>query len=284
VKSVAFHPKGVMVASGSKDGTIRLWNVDSGKMVRIIQNAGGEILSVDISPDGATLAAGGMFQGPKLWNISTGMPINNLPFEKDLRGGGKVAFSPDGSVLAWSTGGGVDFCNLSTGRIGQLDHVGAFPIAFSPKGRFLASGGKHGSVKVWNTATGMPTASMVGHDGVQRLMAVVFSPNGSLLATAGYDPSVKVWDVRTAELQGTIPHELRVHSLAYNPAGTILASGGAESDFGVILRNTANGEILTTLAGHDGVILDIAFSPDGKLVVSGSVDKALCIWELTTEK
>ena len=287
VRSVAFHPKGVMVVSGGKDGTIRFWNVESGKQFRFIQDSG-YIRDVTISPNGQSLAAVGDFGGVKMWDFSCGQPVGQLgsPAGKGIC----VAFSPDGSALTWFARKVVWLYNLRTQEAVQFPHEAeefGTSTAFSLNGNLLASGASDGSVQLWNTRTGKLAVQVVSGGGGSRGFHshVAFSQDGLRLAAGGHgwNQNLRLWDVQTGDPQATFDEPGGVNAVAASPTKPIIASGGQQDENRIRLGDMASGEILAKLAGHEDHILSVAFSKDGKLLVSGSRDKTVRIWEITVE-
>ena len=286
VFSVAVHPKGQMVVSGSGDGTIRFWDVESGKQIRAIEN-GDEVLSVDISMNGAMLAGVGRFGALGLWQLPTGRLLSDESWEVANWCPG-VTFSPDGSILAFCEGSSVVLKNLRTKKSLQWIHDTSTIVvtaAFSPDGNVLASGAMDGTVKLWNTRTGVPLANFVAHDAQMR--DVEFSSNG-LLATCSSecDGTIKLWDASTGKHRTTIPEKGNVFSVSFSPDGTLLATAGPGNQKNQIrIWDAATGQRLARLEDYSTIsVRGVAFSPDGKLLVSGSGDKTVRIWEIDTEK
>lgn len=155
----------------------------------------------------------------------------------------------------------------------------ACSLAFSPGGRYVASGRSDRTIWVQDTSSGQNTRFFEGHAAV--VQAIAFSPDGQLLASGDEAGIIKLWNTgnceQTATLQG---HPAGVLSLAFSPDGRTLASGSEDSK--VKLWEAASGGHVTTLQGHADRVWCVAFSPDGKTLASGSRDKTIKFWDTTS--
>ncbi|HTZ27757.1 MAG TPA: hypothetical protein VMC83_27410 [Streptosporangiaceae bacterium] len=285
VYSVDFSPGGKILASASADGTIRLWNVTTGRQFGEPLTGGtGEVNSVAFSPNGRVLASGSDDRAIRLWNVATGREIG-----KPLTGGtgpiNSVAFSPNGKTLAsgsadhtirfWDTATGAEIGAPLTGGTKAVNSV-----AFSPNGQTLASGGSDYTVRLWDVATGRQIgAALTGHTGLVN--SVAFSHNGALLASGSNDDTVRLWAVpRSRQVGGTLTGAVK--SVAFSPNGKVLAGGSA--DHTIRLWNVATRtEIGKPLTGGTGPINSVAFSPNGKIVAGGSADHTIRLWNVATD-
>lgn len=149
--SVSISPDGKILASGSADQTIRVWDVKTWQQRYILTEHLGAVNTVAISLNSQILISGSTDSTIKLWNLQTGELLSTLiGHSKAVL---SVAISPDGKTLASaSRDGTIKLWNLHTGELLQ-NLSGCNPVAFSPDGKTLVSGGNGGSIKIWNEFT-----------------------------------------------------------------------------------------------------------------------------------
>jgi WD domain, G-beta repeat len=151
--------------------------------------------------------------------------------------------------------------------------------AFSPDGRFLATGGDAGSVIVRDAVTGRTVWAVKGH--ASWINNLAFSPDSQTLASGSHDKAIKLWDAGTGrELRTLQGHKEEVRGLVFGPDGTSLISGS--DDATVKVWDLATGQELQTLKGHDRGITDVALSRDGRRLASASHDKTVKVWDLAS--
>ncbi|MCP4358409.1 MAG: hypothetical protein GY796_10375, partial [Chloroflexi bacterium] len=246
VSTVAFSPDGQTLASGSADGTLILWDVETRQPRRepLTGHKSG-VNSLAFSPDGQTLISG----------------------------------SEDKTVIAWDAGGRP----LGEPMIGHTDSV--LGVAFSPNSvadRLAASGSADGTIILWNLDVSQPLAEMLtGAADVVR--DVAFSPNGQLLAASNADTTITLWNMATRQPLGPplTGHEGFVEVVAFRPDGQLLASGS--DDRTVILWDVANRQpLVPPLSALAGPVLDLVFSPDGLTLIGSDEDGGIVLWDLST--
>jgi WD40 repeat protein len=148
-------------------------------------------------------------------------------------------------------------------------------VAYSPDGRFIASGDMDGLVKLWDAQSRVELYTF--RSASNRVSSVAFSPDSQRLAAAGQDTLVRLWDLQTAaELTPLEGPSGAVTSLAYSP--TLLAAGS--DDGKVYLWNMPDGVILGVLSGHSSYVTSVAFAPDGSILAAGSEDDTIWLWSI----
>ncbi|KAL4860467.1 hypothetical protein BDV12DRAFT_205020 [Aspergillus spectabilis] len=280
VYSVAFSPNSRLLASGSGDETVRLWDTVTGNLQQILEGHSGSVDSVAFSPDGLLLASGSGDETVRLWDTATG----NLQHVLNSHTGSvySVAFSPNSRLLA--TGSHDKIVRLWDTATGDLQqslngHSGlVYSLAFSPDCRLLASGSGDETVRLWDMVMGNLQQTLNSHSG--SVYSLAFSPDGQLLASGSRDGTVQLWDTVTGDLQQTLSsYPSWVQSVAFLPDGRLLASGSHDET--VQLWDTATGGLKQIFNGHSGLVDAVAFSPDGLLLASGSRDETVRLWDMT---
>lgn len=292
VVSVAFSPRAPILASGSWDKTIKIWQLngnpqeaDTGlPLLRTLSEHSASVYSVTFSPLGNILASGSWDKTVKIWQLDTNQaPITLVGHSVPVY---CVAFSPTAPILASASGDEtIKLWHLTTGRllgtlIGHSSFV--YSVAFSPDGKLLASGSADKTIKIWHLGSGQLLRTLFADSPVT---SVAFSSDAQILVSGSADETIKLWhlqtyesgtDTRPAPTRTLTGHSGEVLSVAINPRLPIIASGSYDKT--IKLWQLETGSLLRTLTGHYDSVLSVAFSPDGQTLASGSHDKTIKIW------
>jgi WD40 repeat protein/tRNA A-37 threonylcarbamoyl transferase component Bud32 len=295
VRSVAFFPDGHRIVTGSWDQTARVWDATTGKLLHSLRGHRKEIFSVAVSRDGQRIATGSLDHTARIWDATTGNSL--LEFTNHAHGVWAIAFSPDGRrVVSGSWDKTARVWDADSGKqlalTEQTDAV--FSVAFSPDGQTIVTGTKDGTVRLWDALSGAHRQTFEGHQ--RPVFSVSFSPNGQRIISGSDDQTARVWDVTTGKTMRLLKgHGSRIGSVAYSPDGQrIITGGGAVRvspdgefvDFTVgddnaakVWDATGSGET-DTLKADGASVVSVDFSPDGKMIASGSMDGTVRIWDL----
>ena len=294
VNSVAFSPDGSLVASGSKDSTVRLWDASTGAQVgEPLRGHGDGVTSVAFSPDGSLVASGSDDSTVRLWDVSTGAQVG-----EPLRGHGSavesVAFSPNGSLVAsgsrdktlrlWDASTGAQVGEPLRGHGSDVNSVAFSPdssLVASGSGSLVFSGSGDNTLRLWDASTGAQVGEPLRGHG-DSVTSVAFSRDGGLVASGSHDNTVRLWDASTgAQVGEPLRGGSRVTSVAFSPDGGLVASGSEDKT--VRLWDASTGaQVGEPLRGHDRLVTSVAFSRDGSLVASGSFDNTVRLWDAST--
>ncbi|MXZ01560.1 hypothetical protein F4Y93_13305, partial [Candidatus Poribacteria bacterium] len=284
VLSVAFSPvDDTLLASGSSDGTVKLWDVEAQTDVATLEGHAIAIASIAFSPNGILLASGSYDGAVKLWNVNTHSNIATL--EGHAVPVTSVAFSPDGGTLASGAGDGrVKLWDVATHQnTATFGGYDAFvlegggwhtPVSFLSNTTLAVSA--LNSVKLWDVEAEENIVTFEVLEDV--VVSVSCSPDGTTVAAGLVSGVIKLWDVATGTNTATFPlpsqYFLPLPAFQFSPDGTQIA---ATLDESVALWDIETSTQINTLFGHTEAVRSVSFSSDGTLA-SGALDGTVRLW------
>jgi WD40 repeat protein len=249
-REVLFGPAGRHLMMAGLNDTIHVWDSPPRREVLVIREVGQALAFL---PGGRELAVAGRNEGVGLWSLERARPSGRLP--------GQNEGNPDGHARPVRA------------------------LAVSRDGKWLATGGEDGSLRLWETAARKVRHNLRagdlpgGHS--ERVTALAFSPDGVLLASACMDEVVRVWEVATGKLVTTFPgHDDRVLCVAFGPDSQVIASGGEDGK--VRLWEARTGKPLGAPLAHPEPVNVVRFQPGGKLLATGCEDPLVRLWDPAT--
>ena len=298
INSVSISPDGKTIAGSDWNG-VYLWDVQTGIEKQRLIGHRHWVNSVSFSPDGKTIAGGGS-NGVYLWNVQTG--VIKQKFTESFTGGqfsvDSLSFSPDGnsiagvvtnhgpfvglgrsysSIFLWDIETGIEK-QVFGGHIVLGEPTVLLSVSFSPDGKTIASGGRDGTVRMWDVETRVALMWNYTKDAIS-VDSLSFSPDGKTIASGDWHGTVRMWDAQTGiEIRRFIGHTDWVVSLSFSPDGKTVASGGRDGT--VRMWDVETGIEIRRLIGHTGQINSVSFSPDGQTIASGSEDGTVLLWRV----
>lgn len=307
VNGVDLSRDGLFAVAGSDDGAVRLWNLTTGLIVQTMNDSRKSAVgsrpfqspsrTVAFSPD-SKFVASGSGPGVAIFDVATGALVKTYPRTNNINA---LAYSPDGTKIA-AASAGVQLPATYPGSIEILDvntfsslisipvpNGGVRSLSFSPDGQSVAAARVNGEVAIYDVNTGQLKISL-GNIAIDYVMGVAFSPDGRTLVTSGgsaaefYEGQVKLWDVQTGQMLKLAKNGSRTETIAYSPDGTKVVAGNTDGAIRVYALPNLNLIAQSGLAivggasVHSGFVNSVAFSNDGKLILSGSIDQSIKGW------
>jgi len=296
---LAFSPDSKILASGSFDSMIKLWDVSSGTQLRSLVGHIGWVVSVAFSQNGTMLASVGSDNSIRLWDVRTGKEKHD--FSGRTQSAMSLVFSPDGRTLAtgecdgttklWDVISGNLLGSLAV-QSSQLESPSpgagtanvelrrcVNDVAFSPDGQLLLSGSSEGVIYLWDVSTRalrreFPRLS-------KPISAVAFNVDGTTVAVAtgsNQDDSIRTWDAATGRPSLMVVGLNGISSIAFSPDGRTLVCGVRDN---TIRRwDLSTGASLPSLVAHGSPVNSVVISPDGYTLASGDANATILLWDL----
>ncbi len=284
--ALAFSPDSSLLLTAGGDEA-NLWNVRTGRLgMRFARQ--GSVASARFAPDGRRVVSGSWDTTAKIWDVESGLVQQRLEghtgFVND------VVFSPEGNRVATASDDRTArLWDADTGReltrfTGHQDRVRS--VAFSSDGRYVLTASSDKTARIWDAETGRQLQELAGHH--QAVLCAAYSADSQHVITGGEDNQALVWDVTgdraviTAQLEG---HSAAVSAVTFSPSGTRAVT--ASQDHTAIVwdpRQTtestgpSKGTEILTLKGHTSEVTTVSFSPDGRSLLTGSLDGTLILW------
>ncbi|HRW08009.1 MAG TPA: WD40 repeat domain-containing protein, partial [Caldilineaceae bacterium] len=281
IYALAYSADGTLLAAGTANGGIRLWQMPQGEPWAAIQDPAETVYSVAFSPDGALLASAGGDEHVRLWQVATQQLLATLDGPTNLIW--SVAISPDG---AWLAAGDFDG-NVIVWRLATRQVVYRWPahtawvrkVLFSPDSRQVISASRDGYVTFRDLANGAQRQRWRAHEG--WVLSAAVSPDGARLVTGSSDQTARLWELPSGRLLNTLMgHSEWVSAVAFQPQGHMIVT--AARDLQLRMWDGAEGTLQHILSGHSDFLHTVAFAPDGATIASGGDDQTVRLWQAHT--
>jgi WD40 repeat protein/TPR repeat protein len=281
---VAYSPDGTQVLTASADGDARRFDAVTGRLLTLYPGLAwraSTLYCANFSADGARIVTASTDHTARVWDTATGAVL------KVLSGHGNIlwtaAFSPDGNqVVTGAADGSARIWDVSVGRHSAVLSSGdnMNDAEYSPDGTRLVTAHDNKIVKIWDAESGKEIAQLAGHKG--PVNSAMYSPDGTRIVTASDDSTARIWDARTGEMLKSFYFSSKpVTAALYTTDGQHVVTVEDRAALGV--WDVVSGMRVLQIANDDlAYITNIEVSPDGRQIVSTSLDPRVRIWDAQT--
>ncbi len=226
VASLSFDPHGEILASGGGDGTVKFWEIDTGKLLRTLEGHKEMVNILAFNSIGDTLASGGDDGAVMLWETRSGKLLHILIEDEDNLIF-SLAFHPQGDMLAsGGYSGPVKLWDVHSGKLLQrlaTNDDSVFSLTFDPLGKTLAHGSGDGTIQLWDNSDYRPLRVLKAHR--ETVSSVAFDLRSKTLASGSYDETVRLWETSSGKLLRTLEgHAGDIDVIRFSSDGRVLAS------------------------------------------------------------
>ncbi len=276
---VSFSPDSQIIASASKDNTVKLWQPDGSLLATLVGHQD-SVTSIAFHPNSQTLASSSRDGTVRLWQ-SDGQPLNQFSAHNGYVY--RVKFSSDGQYLVSSGGDGTVKIWTIAGQLVQTLRSNGSRVLyadFSPDAQLVAAAMEDKTVNLWDWQSGRLLKSLHSH--TDQINYLAFNPKGDWLATASDDETVKLWQLDPGsqadyQLQRTLRGSDGFMSVKFSPDGKLIAAGGHNNEIRIWQHD---GKLHLRLQGHSDAVSGISFHHNGITLASSSRDKTVKLWDL----
>jgi WD40 repeat protein len=280
VNQIAVTSNGQRAISASEDGTLKIWDLESGEELHTLEGHTSSVDAMAVSFDNQHIVSISRGKTTKVWNLETGEELHTL--DRGFRGSAPAGVvTPDSSLIL----GAFDFQNLQLWNLKTGEELLTLEghrswvrrVALTPDGRYAVSASSDKTLKIWDLENGRELGTLHGHTGA--VYNVLVTPDGRCAVSASSDETLKIWDLQTGKDLRTLAVHMRGVSMSLTPDGRQMVTNS--SDDTLKIWDLATGTVLSVLQGHKDSVKTLTVALDGRYAVSGSADKTLRVWNLT---
>lgn len=279
VMSVDISSDKMLIAAGSDDNFLRIWDVNTGELKACTNGHVGTVNMVKFTNDNRYILTAGD-RIIRMWDISAkltktfkGHVTHVWSFDVDNNEKRLVSGSYEDKIKVWDMLEAKELMSIQGHEKGKS----VLSVCFSPDGNHIASGSLDRTIRIWNAQTGEQTHIIRGHSG--NIFDLEFTPDSKYLLSASDDKTIKIWDLSTSTSVRTLKgHQDAVMSISISPDGKHILS--ASIDKTIILWNATDGKNLYCFNEHSGKVHAVKYASDGLYFVSGADNKELFYWKI----